>query len=105
MFLKCRKDALRWFAIAFVSLVPASACAQTIKVMSSGGFAPAYKQLAPQFEKATGAHMETVWGPSMGTTSDAIPVRLTRGERRMARHRNLSSRAGPSEAGRLHDGP
>jgi molybdate transport system substrate-binding protein len=65
---------------AFVFLAPANACAQTIKVMSSGGFAAAYKQLAPQFEESAGAHTETVWGPSMGTTSDAIPVRLTRGE-------------------------
>lgn len=80
MFSKCRRDTLYWLAVAFVFLVPANACAQTIKVMSSGGFAAAYKQLAPQFEKATGGHMETVWGPSMGTTTDAIPVRLTRGE-------------------------
>jgi molybdate transport system substrate-binding protein len=74
------KNALYWLTVAFVCLAPANACAQTIKVMSSGGFAAAYNLLAPQFEKATGAHLEAVWGPSMGTTSGAIPVRLARGE-------------------------
>ena len=48
--------------------------------MSSGGFSAAYKVLAPQFEKASRTHVNTVWGPSMGTTSGAIPVRLSRGE-------------------------
>jgi molybdate transport system substrate-binding protein len=74
------KNALRWLTIGCVCLVPANAGAQVIKVMISGGFAAAYEQLAPQFEKTTGTHMETVSGPSMGTTSGAIPVRLEHGE-------------------------
>jgi molybdate transport system substrate-binding protein len=48
--------------------------------MISGGFSPAFALLSPQFEKATGTHIETARGPSMGTTSGAIPVRLERGE-------------------------
>jgi molybdate transport system substrate-binding protein len=51
-----------------------------LRVVSSGGFAAAYKVLAPQFEKASGTPLITGWGPSMGTTKDAIPVRLARGE-------------------------
>jgi molybdate transport system substrate-binding protein len=75
------KNNVHRLAIAFVVLVCAvNACAQTIKVMSSGGYSSAYKLLASQFEQATGAHLETVWGPSMGTTPGAIPVRLARGE-------------------------
>lgn len=54
--------------------------AQQLTVMSSGGFAPAYKLLAPGFEKAQGIHLKSVWGPSMGTTPGAIPVRLAKGE-------------------------
>ncbi len=77
---KACKTPLYWLAVAFVFLAPANACAQTIKVMSSGGFSAAYNLLAPQFQKATGVHLETVWGPSMGTTAGAIPVRLQRGE-------------------------
>jgi molybdate transport system substrate-binding protein len=54
--------------------------AQQLVVISSGGFAPAYKTLAPGFEKASGVHLVSVWGPSMGTTPGAIPVRLEKGE-------------------------
>ena len=56
------------------------AVAENLKVMISGGFSAAYKVLGPQFEKADGVHLETVTGPSMGTTPGAIPVRLARGE-------------------------
>jgi molybdate transport system substrate-binding protein len=67
--------------VAIVAIVSSVTLhAQNVKVMSSGAFAAAYKLLAPQYEKAAGAHLEIVWGPSMGTTPDAIPVRLARGE-------------------------
>ena len=51
-----------------------------IKVMNSGGFTAAYRDLAPECERATGNKLDTAWGPSMGTTPDAIPVRIKRGE-------------------------
>jgi molybdate transport system substrate-binding protein len=54
--------------------------AAEVKVVSSGGFAAAYKVLAPEFERRTGNTVETGWGPSMGTTHDAVPARLARGE-------------------------
>ncbi len=66
--------------IGFVSLVAAVAHAADIQVVSSGGFAEAYKELAPEFEKQTGNKLNSAWGPSMGTTKNAIPVRLDRGE-------------------------
>ena len=34
----------------------------------------------PEFERTTGHKVLTAYGPSMGTTSNAIPVRLERGE-------------------------
>jgi ABC-type molybdate transport system substrate-binding protein len=52
----------------------------SIKVVSSGGFAPAYKTLAPKFEWLTSNKLVSEWGPSMGTTTNAIPVRMARGE-------------------------
>ena len=61
-------------------LAAATASAAEVKVMNSGGFAAPYKALAPEFEQATHNHLEIAWGPSMGTTHDAIPVRLARGE-------------------------
>ncbi len=60
--------------------LPASAQADEVRVMISGGFSAAYKQLVPQFERETGHKVLTAYGPSMGTTENAIPVRLNRGE-------------------------
>ncbi len=57
-----------------------AAWGQDVIVMSSGGFAAPYKLLAPKFEAATGNHLTSVFGPSMGTTSGAIPMRLSRNE-------------------------
>jgi molybdate transport system substrate-binding protein len=54
--------------------------AADIHVVSSGGFAAAYRTLAPEFEQATGNHLITGWGPSMGNTTDAVPQRLARHE-------------------------
>ena len=75
---------IRYFglrSVAILALVASfTAHAQDVKVMSSGAFAAAYKLLAPQYEKVSGAHLEIALGPSMGTTHDAIPVRLARGE-------------------------
>lgn len=51
-----------------------------VTVMISGGFKSTYQALAPAFEKATGSWLVMVPGPSMGTTHDAIPLRLARGE-------------------------
>jgi molybdate transport system substrate-binding protein len=76
----CFRYLSRWMTIIACGLGMA-AHAQEIQVMSSGGFAAAYKLLEPQFEKDSGAQVNTVWGPSMGTTSGAIPIRLAHGER------------------------
>jgi len=63
------------------SIVPqSSALAQVIKVVSSGGFAAAYRALAAEFERRTGYQLSAAWGPSMGKTADAVPSRLARGE-------------------------
>lgn len=57
-----------------------TAQAAEVRVMISGGFSAAYRELAAEFEKATGNKVLTASGPSMGTTENAIPVRLARGE-------------------------
>ena len=60
--------------------VVAAPNAEEIKVVTSGGFTAAYLQLVPQYESATHNKLATEFGPSMGTTHNAIPVRLDRGE-------------------------
>ncbi|MET3432816.1 molybdate transport system substrate-binding protein [Herbaspirillum seropedicae] len=63
-----------------IGATSALAAAADIHVVSSGGFAAAYKTLAPEFEKKTGHKLISGWGPSMGETPQAIPNRLQRGE-------------------------
>lgn len=58
-----------------------AAHAAELHVVSSGGFAAAYKALAPGFEHKTGDTLVTGWGPSMGDTPDTVPARLKRGEK------------------------
>jgi molybdate transport system substrate-binding protein len=68
------------FGIAITVLLAGAATAAEIRVMISGGLTAAYKELVPEFERATGNKVLTAYGPSMGTTVSAIPVRLERGE-------------------------
>ena len=63
-----------------LSIVPRMAHAADIIVMISGGFKSTYEALAPGFEKMTGSHLVLVPGPSEGSTKEAIPNRLARGE-------------------------
>jgi len=60
-------------------LTAAAASAEDIKVMTSGGFAPAYLELAPAFEQATG-HRPATDTTSIGTGASGIVARLARGE-------------------------
>ena len=64
--------AVLWFA--------SPAGAAEIRVMISGGLSAAYNALVPQFERMSGHKVITAYGPSMGTTQNAIPIRLERGE-------------------------
>jgi molybdate transport system substrate-binding protein len=66
-------------------LIGALLCAGTlraadVKVVTSGAFTAAYLELAPEYERATHNKLVTEFGPSMGTTHNAIPVRLDRNE-------------------------
>jgi molybdate transport system substrate-binding protein len=73
--------ARRWaLGLAAVLLLSGAASAAEVRVMISGGLTVAYKVLVPEFERATGHKVLTAYGPSMGTTANAIPVRLERGE-------------------------
>lgn len=65
---------------ACLSFVSVALRAAELNVVSSGGFAAAYRALAPEFERQTGHKLVTAWGPSMGTTVNAVPQRLARNE-------------------------
>src|ERR1700676_556405 len=72
----------RALALGFFSafLLTSAASAAEVRVMISGGLTAAYKELVPEFARATGHKVLTAYGPSMGTTVNAIPVRLERGD-------------------------
>jgi molybdate transport system substrate-binding protein len=54
--------------------------AADVHVMISAGFYGVYAELGPAFERASGHHLVTTRGPSMGDSPEAIPTRLARGE-------------------------
>jgi len=72
----------KFLALGFAAalLLTGAANAAEVRVMISGGLTAAYKELAPEFERVTGNRVLTAYGPSMGTTVNAIPIRLERGE-------------------------
>ena len=70
----------RLAAVAFISLNTIAVQAAELHVMSSGGFTAAYKILGPQFAAESGNTLDTILGPSMGQSPEAIPNRLARGE-------------------------
>jgi len=51
-----------------------------IKVVTPGAFTAAYLELIPEYERAKHSKLSTEFGLSMGTTHNAIPIRLERGE-------------------------
>jgi molybdate transport system substrate-binding protein len=67
--------------IAVAALLMAGrASAAEVRVMISAGFYNVYSELSPTFERASGHHLVTTRGPSMGDSPEAIPARLARGE-------------------------
>ena len=66
-------------AVATLSMAGAASAAD-VRVMISAGFYGAYSELGPAFERASGHHLVTTRGPSMGDSPEAIPARLARGE-------------------------
>jgi molybdate transport system substrate-binding protein len=77
-----RRSLVRWLAIvgAAALLLVRAASAADVQVMISSGFHGVYSELAPAFERASGHHLITTRGPSMGDSPEAIPARLARGE-------------------------
>ncbi|WP_087042874.1 substrate-binding domain-containing protein [Caballeronia ptereochthonis] len=67
-------------AFSFIAVAASAVQAAELHVMSSGGFTAAYEILGPKFAAATGNTLDTALGPSMGTSPEAIPNRLARGE-------------------------
>jgi len=74
--IRCRAALLvaAWFLLAGAS------SAAEVRVFISVGLSAAYQTLVPEFERASKNTVVTATGASMGTTPEAIPNRLQRGE-------------------------
>jgi molybdate transport system substrate-binding protein len=77
-----RRNVAKIAALALISalLAVTTLSATEIKVVTSGAFTAAYLELVPEYERTTHNKLATEFGPSMGTTHNAIPIRLDRGE-------------------------
>src|SRR3974390_758471 len=71
---------LSTFGVVVPFLMIGAAFAADVHVMISAGFYGVYSELGPAFERASGHHLITTRGPSMGDSPESIPARLARGE-------------------------
>ena len=60
--------------------IPDIAFAADVRVMTRPDSIGPIRSSAPAFERASGHHLITTRGPSMGNSPEAIPTRLARGE-------------------------
>ncbi|MHA3891048.1 substrate-binding domain-containing protein [Acinetobacter sp. GXMZU3951] len=72
---------LKSFIFTSASLIATWSHADTLEVISSGGFYSSMEKLIPIFEQQTGHTIHLSSGSSMGASPTAIPNRLDRGER------------------------
>lgn len=70
----------RLLLLASLALLQTGAWAAEIRVITSGAFTEAYKQLIPIYEQATGHTVISSFGASIGNAPDSIPSRFARGE-------------------------
>jgi molybdate transport system substrate-binding protein len=66
-------------ALAALIALPAAAAVQ-VRVIMSGGFATAYQQVLPEFERTTGIKVITGSGASQGNGPNTIAAQIGRGE-------------------------
>src|SRR5690606_24102399 len=71
---------LKSIFFASAGLVSSFTNADTLEVISSGGFYSSMEKLIPVFEQQTGHTVHLSSGSSMGASPTAIPNRLDRGE-------------------------
>ena len=66
--------------LAAILLLAGTARADEIHALVTGALTTSLREIVPAFERATGNKLSISWGPSSGTTHEAIPVRIKNGE-------------------------
>lgn len=75
-----RHCATALLALGCTGWLPGTAHAADIHVLATGALSAAFKRLGPEFEKKSGHHLIVSWGPSYGSSPDALPMRIKAGE-------------------------
>jgi len=71
---------VRVLTIAATALLASPGCAQAqLRVIISGGFSTAYREVLPEFERSTGITVTTLSGASQGKGPETIAAQLSRG--------------------------
>ena len=73
------RSAVRSLLVLATILVFSTPAEAQLKVMISGGFSTAYKQVLPEFEKEAGVTVTTLSGASQGKGPETIAAQLARG--------------------------
>lgn len=71
-----RGTTFRSLALATALFLSGTAQAADIHVIATGALKGAFSRLVPAFEQASGHRLVIAWGPSYGSSPDAIPTRL-----------------------------
>ncbi|MCA0405354.1 MAG: extracellular solute-binding protein [Proteobacteria bacterium] len=67
-------------ALACLVGLAAPVRAAEIHVLATGALSVAFKEIIPAFEKETGHRVLISWGPSYGTSPDALPTKIKAGQ-------------------------
>ena len=66
-------------AMPLIAAVGAAAAAD-VHVLATGALHAAFEQVVPAYEQQSGNHLIISWGPSYGSSPDALPMRIKNGE-------------------------
>lgn len=76
MIMSTNRNALQAAALCAALALAGAAQAADIHVIATGALKGAFARLAPAFEQASGHKLLIEWGPSYGSSADAIPTRI-----------------------------
>lgn len=73
------RSSIRFLVVTATLLATPTMAGAQLKVMISGGFSTAYRQVLPEFERETGIAVTTLSGASQGKGPETIAAQLARG--------------------------
>ncbi|MFT0736251.1 substrate-binding domain-containing protein [Ralstonia wenshanensis] len=79
------QSTMRRLAVRSLCAIPliaatSGAWAADIHVLATGALHAAFEKVIPAYEQQSGNHLIIAWGPSYGSSPDALPMRIKNGE-------------------------